>query len=191
MVKLLILGAASEFLYDMFDHRRWISFETQNVIWTLLSGFAALIAMGYIGKKVQNKAAAFAMNAAVCLAAAVTAHCIKSDYGFSGVILIVMFCAYLFQADAMSSLQKLGCLALIEAIFCSLYSWESVGFGGWYAAAAKAWSLREWGIGVAATLIPLVCYNRQTGYKSKWFDWFYSLFYPLQFAALLLVRAIL
>ena len=106
-------------------------------------------------------------------------------------VLVVMFYIYLCRAEALGWLQRLGCLVLIEAIFCVLFSWESVGFGGWDALAAKVWSLREWSIGVAVTLIPLVCYNRKTGYKSKWFGWFYSIFYPLQFAALLSVRAIL
>ena len=191
MIKLLVLGVVSEFLYDMFDYERWIDFSTQNVIWTLLLGFFMLIAAGYIREHVQNRPLRAVVIAAVCFAAAATAHCIKSNYGFAGVILIGMFYIYLCRADALGRLHKLGCLALIEAVFCFLFVWESVEFGGWNALTEKAWSLREWGIGIAAALIPLVFYNRELGYRSKWFNWFYSLFYPLQFAVLLIVRAVL
>ena len=191
VIKLLILGVGSEFLYDMFDYGRWVDFSTQNVIWTLLLGFSMLICSGYIREHVQNRVVRTVAIAAVCIAAAATAHFIKCNYGFAGVILIGMFYIYLCRADALGPLHKLGCLALIEAVFCFLFVWESVGFGGWSALTEKAWNLREWGIGIAAALIPLVFYNRELGYRSKWFNRFYSLFYPLQFAVILIVRALL
>ncbi|MBO5544912.1 MAG: hypothetical protein J5949_09820 [Oscillospiraceae bacterium] len=191
VIKLLILGVGSEFLYDMFDYGRWVDFSTQNVIWTLLLGFSMLIAAGYIREHVQNRPVRAVSIAAVCFAAAGTAYCIKCNYGFAGVMLIGMFYLYLCRADAADRLHKLGCLALIEAVFCFLFVWESVGFGGWNALTEKAWNLRQWGVGIAVALIPLVFYNREIGYKSKWFNLFYSLFYPLQFAVILIVRAVL
>lgn len=188
MLKLLILGLVAELPYDLFEHGKWLDFSTQNVIWTLLLGFFVLISTGWIMRRITNKTASIVVSAAICIVVGLCAHQFKSEYDFAGVILIALIYTYLCRTDGMGWIQKVGCLVLIEGLFCFLYVWQCSNFGGWNEIIKWAQDLKGWGIGVAVTIVPLAWYNRKLGYHSKWFGWLYSIFYPLQFVILLITR---
>ena len=189
VLKLLILCLITEIPYDLFDRRRWVDWSTQNAVFTLLLGFLALIASGWWSKKhSENRIIKVTGSAVICLAAATVSYYLQSDYCFRGVLLIVMFYMYLQQADSLTIPQKLAALFLIDAVYCLLGLWVRTGFGTWSEFAAMADKLSRWTAGMTACVIPLAFYNRKLGYHSKWFGWFYSCFYPLQFIVLVIVR---
>lgn len=76
----------------------------------------------------------------------------------------------------------------IDAAYICTYIWASAEFGSWPAIAEAAASFNRRLIGSLVAIIPLAFYNRKLGYHSKWFGWLYSIFYPLQFAVLIIAR---
>ena len=181
MLKLLLLFAVSEIPFNLFDYRMWSYPERQNVMGTLALGYAGLIAAGWWMRKLRDKrAAAVGGSILICLLAAAVSYLIRSEYKFAGVLLIVMFYLYLPE--------RIGVLAVLFVCYIGLYVWSRGGFRGdpWLAAMWK--SFRPFVPGTLAAIIPIALYNRQLGYRSRWFQILYSCFYPAQFVLLLAVR---
>lgn len=187
--KLIILCLISEIPYDLFDRKVWVDLTTQNVIFTLLFGFLALIGSGWWNRKhAENKTVSIIGSLVICLAAASTTYFLRSDYCFRGVILIVMFYLYLQKEDALNLPQRLGLLFLIDLSYCLLGLWVRAAFGGWPEFAGAAQKYSKWTVGMIAAFVPLAFYNRKLGYHSKWFGCLYSCFYPLHLVVLLIAR---
>jgi uncharacterized membrane protein len=88
-------------------------------------------------------------------------------------------------------IQRLSVLLLIDIIYICVYIWGSAGFSGGEALMESAKSFNRWLIGTLLAVVPLAFYNRKLGYHSKWFNWMYSAFYPLQFVVLIIARHII
>ena len=189
MVKLLFLSIVSEPLRDQYILLKWVDWESQNTIPTLMIGFIALILIGWWkDKHSQNSYLSGAGAVIICLITASAAHFLRSGYGFGGVVLIVLFYIYLRWADDLNFTQRLFVLVLIDVIYICVYIWASAGFTGGEAMLETAKSFNRRLIGSLLAVVPLAFYNRKLGYHSKWFGWLYSCFYPLQFAVLIIVR---
>ena len=186
-LKLLILCLVSEIPYDQFTRCKWIFWDLQSVMPTLLFGFLALIASERWEKKCSG-GKRIAGGVVICIAAALITYLIRSSYKVGGVFLIVLFYQYLKRADDLSLWQKILALLLIDLFYICTYIWASAGFGGWAAISESATSFNRRLIGSLAAVVPLVFYNRKLGYQSRWFGWLYSSFYPLQFVVLVIVR---
>lgn len=189
VIKLLFLCLITETLYDQFSRCKWVNWEMQSVLPTLLLGFTALIAIGWWMDKVSaNKTIRNAGAAVICLAAALATYYIRSGYEFGGVILIVLFYLYLQKADDLTLPQRIGLLLLIDAVYICTYIWASSHFGSWPEIMESAASFNRRLAGSLIAVVPLAFYNRKLGYSSKWFGWVYSFFYPLQFVVFIIAR---
>ena len=189
LLKLLILCLVSEPLFDCFDHVKWIDWSSQSVMPTLTMGFLALIGSGWWSRKnAGNRTAGITGSACICLAAAMVSFFIKSDYAFCGVVLVILFYLYLSKADGLTFPWRLLALLGIEAVYILIDIWSRTGFGSWQQFIEMAVLLSVWKYGAAAAMLPLAFYNRDLGYHSRWFGWLYSIFYPLQFLVLIIVR---
>ena len=152
-------------------------------------GFVALIVSGWWCRKhQQNRVHSVIGSVIIFGAAALGTYIIRSGYEVGGIVLIVLFYLYLNRADKMETQQRLGLLFLINIVFICTYIWASAGFGSWPAIVESAVSFNRRLIGSLIAIIPLAFYNRKLGYHSKWFSWLYNIFYPLQFAVLILAR---
>ena len=190
--KLLILSTLSEPLHDQYILLKWTDWKSQNTILMLLIGFVALILVGWWeDKNASNQVIARTGAVVICFIAAFSAHFLRTGYGFGGVVLIVLFYVYLQRADSLNFIQRLCVLLLIDVIYICVYIWGSAGFSGGEALMESAKSFNRRLIGTLLAVVPLAFYNRKLGYHSKWFNWMYSAFYPLQFAVLIIARHII
>ena len=103
-------------------------------------------------------------------------------------MLIVMFYLYLRKADEMNLLKRLICLELICFEYLVVYIWARADFGDLNAVLYTLSWFKEYCPGIILSFIPLAFYNRELGCYTKWFSVLYSLFYPLQFVVLVIVR---
>ena len=187
-IKLLILCVVSEIPFDLFDHKAWVDFSTQNAVITLLLGYLALIASGEWKKRwKQRPFIAVVGPVLICALAAASSYWLKSEYKFAGVLLIIFFYLYLRKADHLTIPMRFLALVPLYALYVSIYIWSRAKFGGMNITAAVARGDRRWLPGMLCAMILIAFYNRKLGYHSKWFSWLYSVFYPLQFVVLLIV----
>ena len=192
VVKLAVLAVVSEVPYDLFCEKTFFDWNTQNVVFTLLLGFAALIACGWWNKRFSDcRLTAAAGDALICLLAAGISRVIRSEYGVYGVLLIVMFYLYRRRADGKSSGRKFGELLLLYAGYIAVYLCFAAGFGGAADFAKAAHLYRYWFAGMLIPFIVILFYNRKRGFSSKWFGILYSWFYPVHMTALFLIRRFL
>ena len=95
-LRLLIAAVISEVPYDLMRFGKVWSFESQNVMWTLLLGFLAIAMIEYV--KMRHPGDMFRYNTFACLAillCGVSALFFVTDYTIFGVTLIVSF--YMFR----------------------------------------------------------------------------------------------
>ena len=186
--KLLLLCLVSEIPYDLCTVKKLFDFSTQNVIFTLTSGFLALILSGTLIKKLAaRKTAAIAAGAAVFILLACFSHLIRADFGFFGVLLIGLFYLYLRRADSMDLGKRAACLAGICVSYAALYIWTQSGFGGWTQITESVFRYRWWLLGMLVPFVIILFYNRKLGRRSRRFSIVYSWFYPAHMAVLYLI----
>ena len=189
LIKLLILCVITEIPFNLYDYRSWTYIAAQNALFTLTLGFVALVASGWWTKRCKNNVLSVAGSVIICLLAATASYFLRSEYKFAGVLLIVFFYLYLRKADEMNHWQRIGVLVVLFAGYWFFYIWARAGFRG-DPELPKMWTgLKRYLPGTFAAMIPIALYNRKLGYRSRWFQIFYSCFYPLQFIVLLIVRA--
>lgn len=188
LIKLLILCAVSEIPFNLFDYDSWFYLTVQNVLFTLTLGYVALIFSDWWMKRWKNGIVGVAGSVAICLLAATASFYIRSEYKFAGVLLIVFFYLYLRKADEMNLWQQIVVLVVLFAVYWLFYVWAGAGFRG-DPELPRMWTgLKRYLPGTFAAIIPIALYNRKQGYRSRWFQIFYSCFYPLQFVVLLIVK---
>ena len=192
VVKLFLLALITEVPYDFFEYAKWVDFRTQNVIITLLCGFLALIVSHIINlltfKSPYTTILKHVLSLLVVIPFTLITYFLKSEYAARGVLLVVMFYLYRSHCDNLNLWQRLLFLLLIDLIYCFTGLWTRANFGSWNDIVAVANRLSKWTVGMIAAFIPLAFYNRERGYTSKWFGILYSVFYPLQFVVLSVIR---
>ncbi len=187
-IKLMILALVTEIPHDLCEEGKLFELSSQNALLPLWLGFSALIVMGWWKKRCgENTALAGCGCAVITLAAAAFSYFIKTEYPFAGVILIVLFFLYLRREDNWPVGKRLAVLFAIVAFYLLIHLWSKVKFRGpdmiLYAARVQSYRIT----GSLPVIFPLALYNRKLGYNGKWFRWFYSGFYPLQFIVLDLI----
>ena len=192
VVKLFLLALITEVPYNFFEYIKWFDFRHQNVIITLLCGFLALISCHITSLLTVNKTCTiilkYVLSVLVVITFAVVSYFLKTEYAVRGVLLVVMFYLYRCRCDNLTIPQRLLFLLLIDAVYCFIGLWTRAGFGSWSEIISVGNRLSKWTVGMIAAFIPLAFYNRERGYTSKWFGILYSVFYPLQFVVLSVIR---
>ena len=186
--KLLLLCLVSEIPYDLCTSKKLFDISTQSVIFTLTGGFLALILSGMLIKKLRTRGtAAIAGSAVICILLAYLTYLIRSDAGFFGVLLIVLFYLYLRGADSMGMGARAACLAGIYAAYAAIYIWTQSSFGGWTQITETAYKYRCWLLGMPVPFLIALFYNRKLGRRSRGFNLVYSWFYPAHMVVLYLI----
>lgn len=188
VIKLIVLAVVTEFFFDWCRLGIWLEFGDQNALFTLLLGFAALIACGWWKRKYGEKKGICAVGCLLSvLAASALSYCLRSEYTVAGILFIVLSYAYLEEADGWRLPKRLAVLLGIVVIYLFFLYGTYSGFKGREAFLRLAEKCRYWTVGSVPAMIPLALYNRKLGYHARWFMILYSCFYPLQFAVLGLI----
>lgn len=117
--------------YDLFCAETFFDRNNQNVVFTLLLGFAALIACGRWNKRFSDhRIAAASGDFVICLLAAGVSLVIHSEYGFFGVLLIIIFYLYRRGACPKSKVRQFIRLLVLYAGYIAVYLCFAAGFGG-------------------------------------------------------------
>ncbi len=194
VIKLFLLALLTEVPYDFFEYAKWVDFRTQNVIITLLCGYIALIICYIISmltiKGTYTNILKYVLYALLIILFATFTYFLNSEYAVRGVLLIIMFYLYLTHCDNLNIRQRLLFLLLIDCLYCFIGLWTRADFGSWNDIVVVGNRLSKWTVGMIVSFIPLAFYNRKVGYRGKWFGTLYSVFYPLQFIVLSILRVL-
>ena len=181
-IKLFLLSLISEIPYDICAREKWFDPSRQNVVFLLWLGFLALILLGWWKKKTEEKRILFSLGCGVIVVAAAAAtYILRTEYKVAGLILILLFALYLEIESDWAPQKRWPALAGVIVIYLLLHFWTRAGFGSFPKILALARKENFRIVGSLLTVFPLAFYNRERGYDSRWFRWFYSLFYPLQY----------
>ncbi|TWO29118.1 hypothetical protein XK09_03880 [Campylobacter lanienae] len=169
----VLLAILSELGYDLMMRYKldtWeVIFLNQNVMITLIIGFLTL----YLINELQNKL--YSILIIVCSFYLV--YFAKSDYGISGILLIVCFYYYLNSYTKISALKRLFFLISIMILFVVFYHltiFNSI------SDLIASFALYEITYYPFYFLIPflLILYNGELGYQNLYFKNIYRYFYP-------------
>ncbi len=180
--RLLCFGLLSEIPYDLAFYRTWLHWGDQNVYFTLFLGLLAVWAADSLTRNagpqpLSRRMLRGALAAGAVIGCMAAAHLARTDYGWVGVLLIVIL--FRFRANE-AARDVLSCLALLLTGQAPGALWRSI-LGGSFAVAYGGKS-EIVGFPVFALLH---FYNGQRGRQPKYF---FYLFYPLHLALLALVR---
>ena len=183
-IKLGAILLASEIPYDYF--RRGVLFDpmAQNVMFTLLIGFAMLAVL----EKLRGRCC---LQLLIAVSAAAISSLISTDYHFAGVLLMLGFYWYLERYSTEPIPRRILALLAVMVAYILILTWSSSGFGSPDAYVAKFIKRLPWYAVHIMMIIPLAFYNGQVGYRSKPFNLFYSIFYPAHLVVFAIVRACL
>ena len=187
VIKLCILAIISEVPHDLCHDRVWLEFNDQNTVFTLLIGFVALIACGWLKRKyTTNKVIHVTECGLIIMAASAISYFMKVEYAVSGILFIILSYLYLCRSDEWKLPKRVAVLLGIVVIYLIFQIWTFSEFGGLDAFIGVIETHPYW-IGSVISVIPLALYNRKIGFNAKWFRWLYNSFYPLQFAVIVLI----
>ena len=94
-IRLFIMACLSEVPYDMMRFHHMLTFEKQNVMWTLLFAFGAMwLIEGIRDKFKEKKRFCYLLQALVSVTALAFGYLAHTDYGYIGVatVLMIYFC---------------------------------------------------------------------------------------------------
>lgn len=175
-LRLFIFALISEIPFNLFYSSRWFNPYHQNVMFTLLLG---LLAITVIDKTRKNKTA---KNIALCvlqlLLIAVASVIGFPDYGFLGMITVVMF--YLFRDFPFAWLLQLAGMVCINIVF---FEGQVIPFE--FLGASLEIPTQAFAV---FSLIPIWLYGGKKGSSSKIVQYGFYAFYPVHMLILYLVK---
>ncbi len=154
MLRVLLAALVSEIPFDLMSTGRISHHGSQNVMFTLLLGLLALYVVD-LAKKSKSKhlkCYAFIPVLLICYAA----HRLSSDYGFYGVLLILLF--YFLDTSSLES--RIWYLPAL-AIFASRY----ILMAYWNGTSVSAWGTTQ--LYVIFCIVPILLYNGKKGFTPK------------------------
>lgn len=169
LLRLFVAAVLSEFFWDAFLQLRWIDWEKQNVLFTLLLGACVLALFQWIKKLPKEKKIwGILITVLFYLGTRLLEEFFYTDYGNVGVMMIVLMGLLLFPMEKIRnylvnenmtqtafSLLGIGAMVVVSGNYLELYGLFS--------------------------LIPIFLYNGLPGKKSKAIQYGFYVFYPLQF----------
>jgi len=175
-LRLLGFALISELPFNLFYSSRWFNPYHQNVMFTLLLGLLAIIVIDNLRKNITAKNIALSVLwiALICIASVIG----FVDYGFSGMLMVVMF--YLLRDFPFAWVAQLIGMVLINIVFFEgqVFPVEILG---------KAFEIPTQGFAVFA-LIPIWLYGGRKGRSSKVMQYGFYAFYPVHMLILYLIK---
>ncbi len=175
-LRLLGFGIISEIPFNLFYSSRIFNPYHQNVMFTLLLGLFAIIVIDRLKK--DRSAKNIALSVLWLLLIAIASVIGFADYGFSGVITVVMF--YLFRDFPFARVLQLVAMVLINIVFFEGQVIPVELFG-------KAFEIPTQAFAVFA-LIPIWLYGGKRYKKNKAVQYGFYAFYPLHMLVLYLIK---
>ena len=154
MLRLFLAALVSEIPFDLMSSGRVTNHGSQNVMFTLLLGLLAIWTVDLAAKSKSKhlKCYAFIPVLLICYGA----HRLSTDYGFFGVLLILLF----YFLDSSSLENRVWYLPAL-AIFASRY----VLMAYWKGSAILPQGTAQ--LSVLFCIIPILLYNGKKGYTPK------------------------
>lgn len=176
-LRLFLFALLSEAPFDLLFYGE-MTMAHQNVFWTLLAGLLTLAAIRQCRERLKSPAAGWLCTAAAAAAGMTAAGLLHTDYGYSGVFLIVVL--YLLRTN-----RSLQCI-LSPALFLASYF---IGVPlGLRSLGSAVNSLEFEGFCIAVFPLLYLCSGKR---YMKGHKYFFYLFYPAHMLLLLLVRYLL
>lgn len=173
-MRLFLFALLSEAPFDYLFFSK-MTMEHQNVFWTLLAGLLTLAAVRQCSRRLKSPAVRRLCIAAVTAAGMAAAGLLHTDYGYSGVLLIVVL--YLLRRNRI-----LQCV-LSPALFLASYF---IGVPlGLQSLESVVGSLETEGFCIAVFPLLYLCSGKR---YIKGHKYFFYLFYPVHMLLLLLLR---
>ena len=175
-LRLLGFAVVTEIPFNLFYSSRWFNPYHQNVLFTLLLGLLAIYVIDNArkNKTAKNIALSVLWLALICLASVIG----FVDYGFSGMLTVVMF--YLLRDFPFAWLAQLVAMVLINIVFFEGQVFPVEIFG-------KLVEIPSQGFAVLS-LIPIWFYGGKKGRSSKVMQYGFYAFYPVHMLILYLIK---
>lgn len=175
-LRLLIFALITEIPFNLFYSSRWFNPFHQNVLFTLLLG---LMAMYFIDRAKKRKTAKSIIFSVLWLLLIAVASLIGFvDYGFWGVVTVVMF--YVLRDFPFAWLAQLVAMVLIHVVVFEGQMFLVDIFG-------KTYEIPSQGFAVFS-LIPIWLYGGRKGKSSKFMQYAFYAFYPVHMLILYLIK---
>ncbi len=175
-LRLLIFAVISEIPFNLFYSSRLFNPFHQNVLFTLLLG---LFAIRVIHKVKQQPTAKRIIGSVfllilICIAALIG----FADYGFWGMVMVVMF--YLLRDFPFAWAAQLAAMVLINVVWFEGQVFLVEIWG-------KTFEIPSQGFAVFS-LIPIWLYGGRKGKSAKWMQYSFYAFYPVHMLILYCIR---
>lgn len=176
ILRLLGFAIVTEIPFNLFYSSRTFNPYHQNVLFTLLLGLFVIMLID--GLKKDRSAKNIAKTVAFLLLIAIVSVIGFVDYGFNGVLMVVMF--YLFRNFPFAWLAQLIGMVLINIVFFEGQVIPFELFG-------KAFEIPTQGFAVFS-LIPIWLYGGRKGISNKALQYGFYAFYPVHMLVLYLIK---
>lgn len=179
LLRLILLALISEMPYDNAFYGGFPNWTHQNVIFTLLLGFAALAVCGYFHLPAVCRIPA-------ALTAGLAAELCHTSYGLEGVVFITAFSLLIDFQPKEKAVRIISGTAVIWLFFIFSYTGMNpfrYGIRSLYFMFAN----NPWRLTVFSVPLMLAFYEGKKGKQPQWFHLSYRLFYPVHLA---LIRAV-
>ena len=175
-LRLLGFAVVTEIPFNLFYSSRVFNPYHQNVLFTLLLGLLAISVIDKLKKnrKAKNIALSVLWLALICVASIVS----FVDYGFLGVLTVVMF--YLLRGFPFAWLAQLAAMVLINIVFFEGLVFNVEIFG-------RTFEIPSQGFAVLS-LVPIWLYAGKKGRTSKLMQYGFYAFYPVHMLVLYLIK---
>ncbi len=175
-LRLLAFALVSEIPFNLFYSSRWFNPYHQNVMFTLLLGLLAIKVIDNLKKDISPKNIGKSLLWLALIAVGGTLGFV--DYGFLGVLTVVMF--YLCRGYRFTPVLQLIGMVLINIVFFEGQVFIFDVFG-------KTVEIPSQGFAVFS-LIPIWLYNGKKGKSSKVLQYGFYAFYPVHMLILYLIK---
>ncbi len=175
-LRLLAFALVSEIPFNLFYSSRWFNPYHQNVMFTLLLGLLAIKVIDNLKKDISPKNIGKSLLWLALIAVGGTLGFV--DYGFLGVLTVVMF--YLCRGYRFTPILQLIGMVLINIVFFEGQVFIFDVFG-------KTVEIPSQGFAVFS-LIPIWLYNGKKGKSSKVLQYGFYAFYPVHMLILYLIK---
>lgn len=175
-LRLLIFAIISEIPFNLFYSSRLFNPFHQNVLFTLLLGLLAIRAIDRAKKEHTAKRILLSLLWLffICIGAFIG----FADYGFWGMVMVVMF--YLLRDFPFAWLAQLAAMVLINVVWFEGQVFLVEIWG-------RTWEIPSQGFAVFS-LIPIWLYGGRKGKSAKWMQYSFYAFYPVHMLILYCIR---
>ena len=175
-LRLLGFALVSELPFNLFYSSRWFNPYHQNVLFTLLLGLMAIKVLDNLKK--NHKAKDIALSVLWLLLIALASVIGFVDYGFNGVLMVVLF--YVCRNFPFAWVAQLIGMVCINVIFFEGQVIPFEIFGNSVEIPTQAFAV--------FSLIPIWLYGGRKGVSNKFLQYGFYAFYPVHMIILYLIR---